>query len=166
MDLRFLLMDINIVDAGAQGLVIGAIFGIIGATATLVWAIVRSQSEGARRLKIVGWATLLLLVGSMLVAMMGVAWAIAVGVAIAAITGVVKGFKSSNASAHSGVRSKSNATYSHEPDATEFEEVDDAVAERKTVITCPNCGGKSRVVAGKYIDVTCPHCKAVFRIHT
>jgi len=159
-------MDVNIADAGARGLILGAVLGIIGAIAALVWAIIRSKSEGARRFKIVGGIALLLLVGSMLVAMMGVAWATAVGIAIAAITWVVKGFKSSNTSAHSGGSPKSNAAYSREPDATEFVEVKDAVAERKTVITCPNCGGKSRVVAGKYIDVTCPHCKTVFRTHT
>ena len=161
-----LIMDINTIDAGARGLISGAFYGLIGAIAALVWWLIRSKSEGARRFKIVGGIALLLLVGSMLVAMMGVVWAIAVGVAIAAITWVVKGFKSSSASAHSGDSPKSNAAYSREPDATEFEEVKGAVEERKTVITCPNCGGKSRVVAGKYIDVTCPHCKTVFRTHT
>jgi mannitol-specific phosphotransferase system IIBC component len=160
-------MDISVVDAGARGLIYGAIFGIIGYTANRVWQIIRSPSEGARRFKIVGGITLLLLVGSMLVAMMGVVWAIAVGIAIAAITWVVKGFKSSNSSKDSDYnKPQAKAASSTEADATEFKEVKDAVQERKTVITCPNCGGKSRVVAGKYIDVTCPHCKTLFRTHT
>jgi hypothetical protein len=159
-------MDINIVDAGARGLIFGAIFGIIGFTANRVWRIIRSQSEGARRFKIVGGIALMLLIGSMLVAMMGAVGAIIVGIVIAAITWVVKGFKSSNTSADSGDRQRTNAAYSPEPDATEFAEVKDVVAERKTVISCPNCGGKSRVVAGKYIDVTCPHCRVVFRTKT
>ncbi len=38
--------------------------------------------------------------------------------------------------------------------------------ESKVVMSCPNCNGKLRVISGKYLDVTCPHCQSEFRTHT
>lgn len=153
-------------DVIARGMISGLILGIIGAIGSLIWWILRSQSEGARRFKIVGGITLLLLLGSMLVAMMGVFWAIVVGIAIAAIVWVVKGFKSPGGPTGTYSTASSRTTFSREADATEFSEVKEAVAKIKTVIVCPSCGGKLRVDARKYIDVTCPHCTTVFRTHT
>lgn len=36
----------------------------------------------------------------------------------------------------------------------------------KTVIACPKCAKRLRVVTGKHLDITCPHCSGVFRAHT
>lgn len=47
-----------------------------------------------------------------------------------------------------------------------FEPVDQVVPERKTVISCPQCTGRLRVAASKHLDITCPHCRAVFRTQT
>lgn len=153
-------------EAVIRGLIIGTVFGLIGLAANLVWKLIRSTSEGARRIKIVGGIALVLLVAGVMVSAMGPVGAIGAGIAIAATVWVFKGFKK-----NSLTPSKKTGTAPPEnnwtaEDATEFVEVKEATSQRKTVITCPNCAGRLRVLAGKFIDVTCPHCKTVFRTHT
>lgn len=36
----------------------------------------------------------------------------------------------------------------------------------KVVIPCPTCHGRMRVPAGKTLELTCPHCRNVFRLST
>lgn len=148
-----------------RGLLLGAVLGLMGFAANMVWKLIRSRSEGARRFKIAAGIALVLMVGSVMVAAMGPVGAIGTGIVIAAIIWVFKGFKKNSPAPiqNTAKPSRSNGT---EEDATEFTEVKDTTPQRKTVISCPNCAGRLRVVAGKYIDVTCPHCKTVFRTHT
>lgn len=148
-----------------QGLIVGAVLGLVGFIADMVWKLIRSPSEGARRFKIVGGIALVLLVGSMMVAALGPIGALGTTIVIAAIVWVFKGFKK-NGAMHAIPTPTEPRSSEPEPGATEPSRVKDATAERKTVITCPNCAGRLRVVAGKYIDATCPHCKTVFRTHT
>lgn len=148
-----------------RGLIVGAVFGLIGFVANMVWKLIRSPSEGARRFKIVSGIALVLLVGSIMVAAMGPVGALGTTVVIAAIVWVFKGFKKKDA-VHVMRTTAEPRRAASEPDATEFAEVKENRPMPKTVITCPSCGGRLRVLAGKYIDVTCPHCKTVFRTHT
>lgn len=149
-----------------RGLLVGAVFGLLGFISNMVWKLIRSQSEGARRFKVVGGVALVLLIGSVMIAVMGPVGAIGTCVVIAAIVWVAKGFrKIAPQIPKRGVTAPSN-TADAEEDATEFRKVKDTAPQGKTVITCPNCHGRLRVLAGKYIDVTCPHCNTVFRTHT
>lgn len=148
-----------------RGIIVGAVFGLIGFIANLVWKLIRSPSEGARRFKIVSGIALFLLVGSVMVAGMGPVGAIGTAIVIAAVVWVFKGFKK-NGSMHVTRPTAEPQRRAHEPDPTEFAAVKEMTPERKTVIACPHCAGRLRVLAGKYIDVTCPHCKTVFRTHT
>jgi hypothetical protein len=153
-------------DTIVRNLIIGAIFGIVCYLADRLGKIIRSKSEGARRFKIVASVGLLILVGSALFAMLGPVGAIGTGIAIAAIVWVVKGFKTSNPVNHQQF-TPSSATGKHpEVDAPETDEIKQMMPVRMTVIPCPQCGNRLRVVAGKYIDVTCPHCQTVFRTHS
>ena len=148
-----------------RGLIVGAVLGMIGFIADMVWKLIRSPSEGARRFKIVSGIALLLLVGSIMVAGMGPLGALGTTIAIAAIVWVIKGFKKKETVQLTRTTAPPRRP-APEPDAAVFVEVEEIKPTTKTVITCPNCSGRLRVVAGKYIDVTCPHCKTVFRIHT
>lgn len=152
-------------EALIQGLIVGAVLGLVGFIADMVWKLIRSPSEGARRFKIVGGIALVLLVGSMMVAALGPMGALGTTIVIAAIVWVFKGFKKNGPMRAIPIPTEPRRS-EPEPDATEPSRVTAATAERKTVITCPNCAGRLRVVAGKYIDATCPHCKTVFRTHT
>lgn len=140
--------------------------GLIGLTLWGITALLQAQGEGARRARLVIGGAIALGVAAMLFALGGpVIFAIEM-VIFGATIWVVKGFKKNGSTtANRGVTppSQSNET---EKDATEFSDVNDAPHHRKTVITCPNCAGRLRVQAGKYIDVTCPHCRVVFRTKT
>jgi len=149
-----------------RGLLTGLVFAVIWIIADQIWKLIRSTSEGARRFKLVSAIAIFLLVASMMVAGMGPWGAIGTGIAIAAIFWVIKGFKVKAASPQ-----QQAAAQPQQPKWTEADEVKPSTTkalapERKTIIACPNCGGKLRVLAGKYIDVNCTHCQTVFRTHT
>lgn len=148
------------------GLLVGAAFGLLGIISDMVWKLVRSRSEGARRFKLVSSVAIVLLVGSAMVAGMGPLGALGACIVIAAIVWVFKGFKKTESVIPTPGSTAPFRRYGAEEDATEFMEVTDTAPERKTVITCLNCDGRLRVLAGKYVDVTCPHCQTVFRTHT
>ena len=38
--------------------------------------------------------------------------------------------------------------------------------DEKIILACPECAGRLRVSASKHLDITCPHCRAVFRRQT
>ena len=148
-----------------RGLIIGVAFALIGLVANMVWKLIRSKSEGARRVKLVAAIALVLLVGSVMLEAMGAVGAIISLVVIASLIWIAKGFR-----AKTPLPIESPAVtpgnYKKEEDVARFTEVKDLVPQRQSVITCPNCQGKLRVAAGKYIDVTCTHCRTVFRTHT
>lgn len=153
-------------EALVRGLIVGLVFAVIGVIADQVWKLVRSQSEGARRFKWVSSIAIVLMVGSAMVAGMGPLGALGACIVISAIVWVFKGFKKTESAIPKPGATAPPRRSGAEEDATEFTEVKDMAPQRKTVITCPNCDGRLRVLAGKYIDVTCPHCKTVFRTHT
>lgn len=139
--------------------------GIVGLIIWAATALLQAKGEGARRLRFVIGGAAALGVAAILFALGGpVIFAIELAT-LGAFFWIFKGFKKGSTSSNSGQShfAQSSAT---EEDATEFTEVKDAAPQRKVVITCPNCTGRLRVLAGKYIDVTCPHCKTVFRTHT
>ena len=148
-----------------RGLVIGFVFAVIGLIANMAWKLIRSKSEGARRVKLVSAVALVLLVGTAMFQGMGAVGAIISFVVIAACIWIAKGFRTKTPlPLESPAATPSN--YKKEKDVARFSEVKDLVPQRQSVITCPNCQGKLRVAAGKYIDVTCTHCRTVFRTHT
>lgn len=152
-------------EALIRGLLVGAAFVLLGFIADMVWKLIRSRSEGARRFKLVSSVAIVLMVGSAMVAGMGPLGALGTCIVIAAIFWVFKGFKKTE----SVIPTPGSTPPRHpvaEEAATEFTEVKDTAPQRKTVITCPNCGGQLRVMADKYIDVTCAHCGVVFRTKT
>lgn len=51
-----------------RGLVMGGVFAVIGATATFLWQVLRSPSEGARRFRQVLLGALALLLGYAIIA--------------------------------------------------------------------------------------------------
>jgi len=139
--------------------------GIVGLCIWAIKALLTAKSEGARRTRLVLGSAAALGIAAMLFALGGpVVFAVEL-VTLGAIVWIFKGFKKGSISPNSSPTrpAHSNAT---EEEATEFTEVNDTSPQWKTVITCPNCDGRLRVLAGKYIDVTCPHCKTVFRTHT
>lgn len=153
-------------EALIRGLVIGLFLAAIGLIADLVWKLIRSPSEGARRLKLVFRIALLLLVASLMVAGMGVLGALGAGIAIAAVIWVIKGFKVKTPPQEQLIQPRSPQPSWVEAEPVKPSPVEQVTPDRKTIIACPNCGGKLRVLAGKYIDVTCTHCQTEFRIHT
>ena len=153
-------------EAVFRGLVIGVLLAVIGFIGDMIWKLIRSRSEGARRLKIVAGVALLLLISSVMIAAMGPIGAFGTCIVIAAIIWVLKGFKKNEFAIPKQAASPPTSTVRAEHDAAEFARVRDASPQRKTVITCPNCARRLRVLTSKYIDVTCPHCAIVFRIHT
>ncbi len=148
-----------------RGLIVGAVLGMIGFIADMVWKLIRSPSEGARRFKIVSGIALILLIGSLMVEGMGFIGAIVTTAAIAAIVWVIKGFKKQDP-VHVTQPTAEPRRPAPVTDAAGYAVVKEVKPTTKTVITCPNCSGRLRVVAGKYIDATCPHCNTVFRTHT
>lgn len=38
--------------------------------------------------------------------------------------------------------------------------------DEKIILGCPECSGRLRVSASTHLDITCPHCRAVFRRQT
>lgn len=78
-----------------RGLIIGAVFMAIGITAKLAWKLIRSTSEGARRLKwVIAGAGALALIAMFLSANSGdKAFMAGIVAIVAAAIWVVKGFK-------------------------------------------------------------------------
>jgi hypothetical protein len=148
-----------------RGLVVGAFLGLVGFVANLVWKLIRSPSEGARRLKVVIVGATGLFVGGIVLAEMGFFGALGVAIAVAAVVWVFKGFKKP-ARVSPARPTVESMREEREQEPTEFPDSKEVAPVRKTVITCPNCSGRLRVVAGKYIDVKCPHCQTIFRTHT
>jgi hypothetical protein len=139
--------------------------GIVGLSIWAIKALLTAKSEGARRTRLVLGGAAALGIAAMLFALGGpVVFAVEL-VILGAIIWVFKGFKKGSTSPKQKPPHPSQSNEAEE-DATEFTEVKDTAPQRKTVISCPNCDGRLRVLAGKYIDVTCPHCKTVFRTHT
>ena len=152
-------------EAVVRGLIQGVAFALIGLVATIVWKLIRSKSEGARRIKLVGTIALVLLVGTVMFEAMGAVGAIISFVVIAACIWIAKGFRTKTPlPLESPAATPGN--YKKEEYVARFSEVKDLAPQRQAVINCPNCGGKLRVAAGKYVDVTCAHCKVVFRTHS
>lgn len=152
-------------EAVIRGLVMGGMLALAGFAANLAWKLIRSSSEGARRLKIVIVSAVVLFVGGIMLAEMGFLGTMGVAIAIAAVVWVFKGFKrNTHQSPTQPVVEPAPTAY--EPEKPKFSESKAVTPVRKTVITCPNCSARVRVVAGKYIDVTCPHCQTIFRTHT
>ena len=77
-----------------RGLVIGLVFTLVAIFARAVWALIRSPSEGARRLKWVIGLAIALPIGAVLVGEIGVGGVVALAAVIAALIWVAKGFKS------------------------------------------------------------------------
>lgn len=140
--------------------------GIVGLVIWAVTALLQAKGEGARRVRLVIGGAIALGVTAMLFAMAGPAGFVGVLVVLCASIWVFKGFKKNSPTTSTQSATEPPRSNRTEEDATEFTEVKDTAPQRKTVITCPNCTGRLRVLAGKYIDVTCPHCKTVFRTHT
>ncbi len=153
-------------EALIRGLLVGAALGLLGFIADMVWKLIRSRSEGARRFRLVSGIGLALLVLSAMVAAFGTVGTLGTCIVIAAIVWVIKGFKKTETAIPRPSATTTPRQNGAEEDATKFTEIKNTAPQRKTVITCPNCDGSLRVLAGKYIDVTCPHCKTVFRTHT
>lgn len=140
--------------------------GIVGLVIWAATALLKAKGEVARRARLAIGGAIALGVAAMLFAMGGpVVFAVEL-VALGAVIWVFKGVKKSGSTDSKPGAPSRTQSHEAEEDATEFTEVKDTEPQRKTVITCPNCAGRLRVVAGKYIDVTCPHCKTVFRTHT
>jgi len=139
--------------------------GLIGLTLWGITTLLRAKGEGARRVRLVIGVGVAIGVAAMLFALGGpVIFAVEL-VTLGAFIWIFKGFKKGSAGSNQNANSPPRRNVK-EVDATEFTEVKDAGKQRKTVVVCPNCAGRLRVVAGKYIDVTCPHCNTVFRTHT
>lgn len=139
--------------------------GLVGLAIWAVTALLKAKGEGARRARRVIGGAAALGIAAMLFTLGGpVIFAVEL-VTLGAIIWIFKGFKKGSISSNSSPTrtAQRNAT---EEDATEFTEVKDTAPQRKTVIACPNCHRRLRVLAGKHIDVTCPHCKTLFRTHT
>ena len=149
-----------------RGLITGLTLAVVGLIADQIWKLIRSPSEGARRFRLVSSIALFLLVASAMVAAMGVPGAIGTGIVIAAIVWVIKGFKVKKISPQQQAAPQPTQSTWTKSEPVQPSPAKEVVPERKTIIACPNCGGKLRVLAGKYIDVTCTHCQTEFRIHT
>lgn len=75
-----------------RGIIIGVAFGLVGLIATLVWKLIKSPGEGARRLRIiagVGLAAFVIYGAALTHTLPGLVVLIAI---IAGITWVMKGF--------------------------------------------------------------------------
>ncbi len=64
--------------------------------------------------------------------------------------------------AAASIRQASDRQYS----SNKLDPSDMVMPERKIVISCPQCAGKLRVAAEKHLEITCPHCRAVFQQKT
>ncbi len=140
--------------------------GIVGLFIWATTALLQAKGEGARRVRFVIGSAAALGIAALLFALGGPVVFAAELFTLGAIIWIYKGYKNKDSTGPKRGAAQPPGSEDLEEDATEFTEVKDAAPQRKTVITCPNCGGRLRVLAGKYIDVTCPHCKTVFRTHT
>lgn len=80
-------------EATVRGLILGAVFMAVGVAATVIWKVIRSPSEGARRLRWVVGGGLALLIASLLVHDLGIIAVLALAVILGAITWIIKGFR-------------------------------------------------------------------------
>lgn len=76
-----------------RGLIIGAVFMAFGVTANLIWKLVKSRSEGARRFKWVIGAVLTFMIAAMIVQSLGVTGLLLTLLALGALVWIVLGFK-------------------------------------------------------------------------
>lgn len=77
-----------------RGLIIGLVFAAVGFTAQLIWKLMRSQSEGARRIRIVLYTLIGLSVAALIIHDGGVGVALVVAALIGAGIWIKRGFKS------------------------------------------------------------------------
>lgn len=140
--------------------------GIVGLIIWAATALLQAKGEGARRLRFVIGGAAALGVAAILFALGGpVIFAFELAT-LGAFIWIFKGYKDKDSTNPKHGAAHPQRSKDAEDDATDFTEVKDTAPQRKTVITCPNCGGRLRVLTGKYIDVTCPHCGIVFRTKT
>lgn len=76
-----------------RGLVIGAVFLVIGGAAHLVWKLLRSQSEGARRVRWVLLGLVTLFVGAIVLQSFGFGTLVATVLAGGVVYWIYAGFK-------------------------------------------------------------------------
>lgn len=76
-----------------RGVIIGLAFMALGVVATVIWKVIRSPSEGARRLRWVVGGGLALLIASLLVQGLGVIAVLALAAILGAITWIIRGFR-------------------------------------------------------------------------
>ena len=83
-------------EATIRGLIQGGAFLFLGLLATLIWKLLRSKSEGARRLKWVLGASAALVVTAVIIHDNGLPTALVIAAIIGAIVWIIKGFKKSS----------------------------------------------------------------------
>jgi hypothetical protein len=82
-------------ESTVRGIILGVVFMAIGLAAHLFWRVLRSPSEGARRVRWVVGGGLVLFVGAIIVQSFGIGSALMLLAALAVITWVVRGFRKS-----------------------------------------------------------------------
>lgn len=80
-------------EATVRGIILGAVFMAIALVAHYFWKLLRSPSEGARRVRWVVGGGFVLFVGAIIVQSLGVGAALATVAVLAVITWVVRGFR-------------------------------------------------------------------------
>lgn len=76
-----------------RGLITGVVFAALGLLAHFTWKLMRSPSEGARRLRVVLYVLIALPVAALVVHDLGVGAALALAVAIGVAVWIKRGFK-------------------------------------------------------------------------
>lgn len=152
-------------DAFVRNALLGIFIALIWYLGNWIWLQIRSGSEGARRFRIVGGIAVAAITLSILFSAMGLFGAFISSMVIAAVIWIRRGYKYGNTENEDSAFIKepqtSNSLNTKSPARSR-----EIGREERTIITCPQCQKRLRVVAGKYIDVTCPHCKTIFRTHT
>lgn len=80
-------------EATVRGIILGAVFMAIALVAHYFWKLLRSPSEGARRVRWVVGSGLTLFVGAIIVQSFGVGAALMTAVGLAVLAWVVMGFR-------------------------------------------------------------------------
>ena len=80
-------------EATVRGIILGAVFMAIALIAHYFWKLLRSPSEGARRVRWVAGGGLVLSIGALIVHDFGVGAALITIAVLAVITWVVRGFR-------------------------------------------------------------------------
>lgn len=155
----------------AHSIGIGATVFIGGLIGGGIRCLFKSPNEGARRIRSILKITVALFVLALIAHDSGVGGVLAALGIVGAVYWVYRGFTKDRFKGHSsapieGSDAEPAGRRGATENAPEFNGINDTAHIRKTVITCPNCDERLRVLAGKYIDVTCPHCRTVFRTHT